>query len=141
MKKLWKKGYKDSRITRRFVTMNEDQNRHTNAIRFMEDGRLVYEQPEAYNTVPFNFSKKILIGKGHLNRNDSLIKEPMDFTTHNNMPLEDFQQIAQSVLFPETVKPQQRFNLTDDDYQFLYRYMSELPYESKHPRIRHHGVF
>ncbi|MDF2190774.1 serine hydrolase [Paraflavitalea sp. CAU 1676] len=132
--KLWQKGYKDSRITRRFVSMNEEQNRHTNAIRFMEDGRLLYEQAEAYNSVPFNFSKQLLIGQGHLNRNDSLIKAPMDFTTHNNMPLEDLQQIAQSVLFPETVKPEQRFNLTPEDYQFLYRYMSELPYESKHPR-------
>jgi hypothetical protein len=38
--KLWQKGYKDVRITRRFVTMNEEQNRHTNAIRFMQDGKL-----------------------------------------------------------------------------------------------------
>ncbi|NII24754.1 serine hydrolase [Pseudoflavitalea sp. X16] len=132
--KLWQKGYTDSRITRRFVTMNEEQNRHTNAIRFIQDGRLIYEQPAAYNPTPFDFSKKILTGKGHWNRNDSLINEPMDFTTHNNIPLEDLQQIAQSVLFPESVKPQQRFRLTEDDYRFLYRYMSELPRESKHPK-------
>lgn len=132
--KLWRKGYKDMRISRRFVTMNEDQNRHTNAIRFVQDDQLIYEQPPAYNTVPFDFSKKILVGKGHLNRDDSLINTPMDFTTHNNAPLEDLQQIAQSVLFPESVKPQQRFKLTEDDYAFLYRYMSELPYESKHPQ-------
>ena len=132
--KLWQKGYKDSRITRRFVSMNEDQNRHTNAIRFMSDGHLVYEQPAANSLIPFDFSKKIFVGQGHLDRNDSLINAPMDFTTHNNMPLEDLQQIAQSVLFPESVKPVQRFNLTTDDYKFLYRYMSELPYESDHPK-------
>lgn len=132
--KLWQKGYTDSRITRRFVPMTEEQNRHTNAIRFVQDGRLIYEQPAAFNPLPFDLSKKILVGKGHLNRDDSLINEPMDFTTHNSMPLEDLQQIAQSVLFPESVKPQQRFTLTDDDYQFLYRCMSELPYESRYPR-------
>lgn len=132
--KLWQKGYKDSRITRRFVSMNEDQNRHTNTIRFVSDGRLVYEQPAAYSPIPFDFSRKIYVGQGHLDRNDSLINAPMDFTTHNNMPLEDLQQIAQSVLFPESVKPAQRFTLTPDDYGFLYRYMSELPYESDHPK-------
>lgn len=132
--KLWQKGYKDSRITRRFVAMNEDQNRHTNAIRFEQNGKLVYAQPPAYNTQPFDFSKKIFIGKGHWNSQDSLINEPMDFTTHNNFPLESLQQVSQSVLFPESVKPQQRFNLTPDDYKFVYRYMSELPWESRHPK-------
>lgn len=132
--KLWLKGYKDIRITRRFVTMNEDQNRHTNAIRFVQNDRVVYDQPPAYNTAPFDFSQQILIGRGHFNRSDSLIQAPMDFTTHNNAPLEDLQQIAQSVLFPESVKPQQRFRLTEDDYAFLYRYMSQLPYESQHPK-------
>jgi len=132
--KLWRKGYKDTRITRRFVTMNEEQNRHTNAIRFMKDGRLLYEQPPAYSTVSFNFSKKIWIGHAHYNRDDSLINAPMDFTTHNNLPLEDLRQMLQSVLFPSSGPAKQQFNLTKDDYNFLYQYMSELPYESSHPK-------
>lgn len=130
---LWKRGFKDSRITRRFVTMNEDQNRHTNAIRFVKDGKLIYLQPPAYNELPFDFSKKILIGKAHYNREDSLILSPMDFTTHNNIPLEDLQHLMQSVLFPVSVPESQRFHLTKDDYQFLYQYMSELPRESAFP--------
>ncbi len=132
--KLWARGYKDARITRRFVTMNEDQNRHTNPIRFMQDGKIVYEQPPAFYTGPFDFSKQIFVGKGHWNRDDSLINAPMDFTTHNNMPLEYLQQLLQSVIFPESVDAKQRFNLTEDDYRFLYQYMSELPHESKAPR-------
>jgi hypothetical protein len=35
---LWKKGYPDTRIVRRFVTATEEQNRHTNAISFVEKG-------------------------------------------------------------------------------------------------------
>jgi hypothetical protein len=132
--KLWEKGYTDSRITRRFVTMNEEQNRHTNPIRFIKDQTLIYEQPTAYNPLPFDFSKKILIGHAHYNREDSLINAPMDFTTHNNMPLEDLQQMLQSALFPSSVSKKQRFNLTEDDRNFLYQYMSELPSESKHPK-------
>jgi hypothetical protein len=132
--RLWGMGYKDTRITRRFVTMNEDQNRHTNPVRFMDGDKLLYAQPMAFNEVPFDFSKKYLVGKAHYNRDDSLIKAPMDFTTHNNFPLEDMQQILQAVIFPQSVPEKQRFRLTNDDYQFLYRYMSKLPSESDHPK-------
>jgi hypothetical protein len=131
--RLWEMGYTDTRITRRFVTMNEDQNRHTNPIRFVEGDKLLYTQPPAYNTLPFDFSKKIFVGRAHYNREDSLINAPMDFTTHNNFPLEDMQRILQSALFPNTVPEKQRFRLTEDDYKFLYRYMSELPSESDYP--------
>src|SRR5258706_6319549 len=114
--------------------MTEEQNRHANAIRFVKEGKLVYEQAPAYNSLPFDFSKKIFIGHAHYNRGDSLINAPMDFTTHNNLPLEDLQQMLQSVLFPQSVPKKQRFNLTGDDYKFLYQYMSELPSESSHPK-------
>ncbi len=57
----------------------------------------------------------------------------MDFTTANLVPLEDLQQLLQSVLFPLSVPAQKRFNLTADDYRFLYQYMSEMPRESLHP--------
>lgn len=132
--RLWEMGYKDTRITRRFVTMTEDQNRHTNPIRFMDGEKLLYSQPMANNTLPFDFSKRIFVGRAHYNREDSLVNSPMDFTTHNNFPLEDMQRILQAVLFPASVPEKQRFKLSDDDYHFLYRYMSELPSESDYPK-------
>ena len=131
---LWKKGYKDMRITRRFYTnMTIEENRHTNQIRFIDGDKSIYTQQAAYNDVPFDFSKKILMGKGHWDRNDQLINEPMDFTTHNNAPLEDLQQLLQSVLFPQSVAANKRFKLTGDDYKTLYRYMSQKPSESRFP--------
>jgi hypothetical protein len=130
---LHSKGYNDVRITRRFVTMNEEENRHTNPVRFVKGEQLIYEQPPAYSNFQFDFNKKILIGKAHWDRNDSLINTPMDFTTHNNLPLEDLQQMLQSALFPKSLPKKKRFRLTDDDYQFLYHYMSALPSESRYP--------
>ena len=133
--RLWQMGYKDLRITRRFVRATEEENRHTNPVRFVDGaGKLLYEQPAAYNDLNFDFSKNILIGQAHYNRDDSLIHAPMDFTTHNNAPLEDLQQILQSVLFPASVPARQRFNLTKNDYMFLYEYMSKLPVQSKFPK-------
>ena len=73
------------------------------------------------------------MGNAYYNRRDSLIHQPMDFTTHNVLPLQDLQQMLQSVMFPQSVPAKKRFALTDDDYKFLYQYMSKLPYESKYP--------
>jgi hypothetical protein len=132
--RLWQMGYKDMRITRRFVPMNEEENRHTNPVRFVENGKLLYNQSPAYNSVPFDFNRKILIGWAHYNQNEELVQSPMDFTSHNNAPLEDLQQILQSVLFPESVSAKKRFSLSEEDYRFLYQYMSEYPSESRYPK-------
>ncbi len=134
-KKLHAKGYTDVRITRQFAGFTEDQNRHTNPIRFLkEDGSLLYSQPAGYNRDSFDFRQVVKLGKAHFDRNDSLINEPFDFTKHNNFSLKDMQQILQSVLFPESVPAGQRFNLTADDYEFVYRYLSQYPSETPTPK-------
>jgi hypothetical protein len=133
-RRLWEMGYKDVRITRRFVPMTEEENRHTNPIRFVKDGKLLYAQPAAASTVAFDFSHTVFLGNAHFDRYDSLIHTPMDFTRHNNISLEDEQQVLQSVLFPESVPESRRFHLSPEDYRFLYRYMSQYPHEEIHPR-------
>ncbi|MBO9659995.1 MAG: serine hydrolase [Chitinophagaceae bacterium] len=130
---LWRKGYRDMRVTRRFTPMTEEENRHTNPVRFVENGKTVYSQPAACSKVDFDFSKKVFLGKAHYNRDEQLVPSPMDFTKHNNAPLEDLQQMLQSVLFPESVNSHQRFDLDADDYSMLYRVMSQMPSESRYP--------
>lgn len=132
---LQDKGYKDVRITRQFMGFTAEQNKHTNGIRFIKDNReLIYTQPPDYNTDLFRFPPPIKIGKGHLDRNDSLINEPIDFTFANYISLKDLQQLLQSVLFPSSVSGKQRFRLTTDDYNFLYRYLSQYPSETNYPK-------
>jgi hypothetical protein len=133
-RRLRQLGYPDIRITRRFVPMTEDENRHTNPIRFGADSHILYRQPPAVSNLDFDFSHHILIGDAYYDRHDSLVHAPMDFTRHNNFPLEDAQQIMQSVLFPESVPAARRFHLNDRDERFLYQYMSEYPGESASPR-------
>jgi hypothetical protein len=131
---LHKKGYTDTRIVRRFVTMTEEENRHTNAIKLVNHRDTVLRLLPVESKMNFDYSKQVLVGKAYYNRYDSLIQSPMDFTRHNNLPLEDLRQILQSVLFPESVPAKQRFNLSKDDLRFLYQYMSEYPSESEHPK-------
>ena len=130
---LRQKGYPGARIIRRFVPMTEEENRHTNPVRFVKNGKLLYNNKAQYNSRPFHFPRKILIGRAYYDRNDSLIHQPMDFTAHNNLPLQDLQQMLQSVIYPESVPAQKRFLLTPDDLQFLRRYMSAYPSESTKP--------
>ena len=131
---LHAKGYLDTRITHRFVRMTADENRHTNPIRFVDgNGKLIYAQPAAYNTDPFDFRRVATLGKGYMAK-DSLINKPFDFTERNKLPLESLQQILQSTLFPMSVPAKQRFNLTKDDYRFLYQYLSQYPAETNYPK-------
>ena len=129
------KGYKSLRITRQFLGLTAEQNRHTNPMHFInKEGSLVYSQPAAYNTDSFYFGKIIKVGKAYYNSHDSLINESFDFTTANNVPLEYLQQLLQTVLFPASVPVKQRFNLKADDYKFLYQYLSQYPSETNYPK-------
>jgi hypothetical protein len=129
------KGYGDTRITRQFLGLTPEQNRHTNAIRFLDsNNKLLYYQPPARNDDVFDFSRKVKIGNAHYDRNDSLVHTPFDFTVHNFISLKDMQQLLQSVMFPASIPQRQRFNLTEDDYKFLYRYLSQYPSETADPK-------
>jgi hypothetical protein len=128
-------GYPDIRITRRFVPMTGDENRHTNPIRFVKAGQTLYSQPAQVSDFVFDFGKPVFYGNAYYDRHDSLIHAPMEFTRHNNFPLVDAQQMLQSVLFPSSVPAHRRFHLSPDDRRFLLQYMSELPRESSHPRF------
>ena len=132
---LQQKGYKHTRINRQFMGFSEEQNRHTNQIRFVDDtGKVIYTQPPAYNPDTFDYSRTIKVGRAHLNSRDSLINEPIDFTKTNNVGLEDLQQLLQSVMFPASFPAERRFNLSKDDYDFLYRYLSQYPSETNYPK-------
>ncbi|WP_276504562.1 serine hydrolase [Terrimonas pollutisoli] len=134
-RRLHSMGYPGIRITRRFMRMNADENRHTNPIRFIDkNAKVIYSQPMEVNKDSFDFSQVYKMGNAHYNSQDSLIHEPIDFTTANNLPLEDMQQLLQSVIFPNSIPASKRFRLTTDDLNFLYRFLSQYPSETNFPK-------
>jgi hypothetical protein len=132
---LHKKGYKNVKITNRYTGgFNTESNRYTNPFTFYNGDKIIYSQPEQYNANNYNFELNgVIKGKGYLDSKDSLINKPFDFSAKNFVSLEDLTEILKSILFPGTIKAKMKFNLTKDDYNFLYKYMSLLPRESKHP--------
>ncbi len=134
-RKLQKKGYSSTRITRQFMGFTEDENRHTNGIQFLnEKGRPILSLAPQYNTDSFQFGAPILIGDAHWNSKDELIQAPFDFTKHNNISLTDMQKMLQSVIFPASVPVANRFNMTEVDRLFLLQYLSQYPSETNYPK-------
>ena len=133
--KLLAKGYNSTKITRQFMGYTEDQNRHTNGIRFMDEkGLPILKLDPQYNKDSFQFGAPILIGDAHWNSKDEVVNAPFDFTRHNNISLVDMQKMLQAVLFPASVPKQNRFNMTDADRLFLLQYLSQYPSETDYPK-------
>lgn len=129
---LWERGHSQTRLLHRLsIAMTAEQNRHTNPIRFVDGDQILYEQPLVYNAEAIATPNEIKRGKGYM-RGGELQKEPMDFTSKNFFPLKNQQDILMSAIFPNDVNGQ-NFNLADEDYQLLYKYMSQLPRESRWP--------
>jgi Beta-lactamase enzyme family len=130
---LHKMGYTDVQIIHRLnISLTEDQNRHTNPVEFYDSsGMIVYKKPAEKSKLVYA-DRNTKIGRGYY-KGDSLINEPFNFSKKNRLSLPDLHNIVRSVMFPEAVPENQRFNLSKEDYDFLRKYMSMMPPESTFP--------
>jgi hypothetical protein len=131
--RLWEMGYEDVRLTHRLsVFLSADENRHTNPFTFYRDGEPIYEQAAQVNPDEYEAPEPILRGKGYISDGE-LVEEPKDFAGSNFMSIEVLQRMLRSAIFPESVPAEERFDISDDGYRFLWRVMGMLPRESTHP--------
>ncbi len=132
-KQLHNKGYKDAQIIHRLeISLSEDENRHTNPVKFLDDNNnILYNQPLLFNKTKYA-ERHDTLGKAFY-RGGQLINTPMNFSKKNRIALEDLHNILRSVIFPESVPENKRFNLTDSDYTFVLHYMSQFPGETIYP--------
>ena len=132
-RKLKEKGYPDAIIRHRLsVSLTDAQNRQTNPIRFIDTaGKTIYAQPAQNNTNTLP-NLNVFQGKGYM-RGSKLINEPFNFSEKNRVYLQDLHNMLKAVMFPESVAAKQRFKLTQNDLDFLRRWMSSYPGESKLP--------
>jgi len=132
-RKLKEKGYPDAIIRHRLqVNRTVEQQAITNPVRFYDTaGNLIYEQPAIKSNAVFE-ATNVSLGKGYM-KNGKLMNEPFSFLNKNRIYLQDLHHILQSVIFPEQFPRKKRFNLTEDDYAFVKKYMSIYPRESESP--------
>lgn len=138
--RLWRHGFKDARILRRLEAgLDPEENRTTNPFVFFEGDRVLFQQPLARNPKEWRVERPdVRQGRGFM-RDGKLVLGPFDFSRSNYLSVRTLQGVLRSVLFPESVPKKERFRLTEDDYRFLYTYMSMLPRESVEPAYPDRG--
>jgi len=133
--KLKKYNLNHTRIVNRLaIGDGGEASKHTNAIDFYKGDKLIYHQPAQYDPRDYPMHlENMQMGKGYMDRNDKLVMQPMDFSNNNIYTIEDQQSVLRRLIFPEAYPKEQQFNLTEDQYELIYKYMSMYPTESKHP--------
>lgn len=130
---LRKKGLNNAVIRHRLaIIRSAEQNRHTNPVSFYDTaGNVLYDQPAQLSNAVFpQFNDKL--GRGYYS-GGKLVDQPFDFSLKNHIALTDLHQAMKAMLFPRSMNKDQRFNISEEDRQFVLRYMSSFPRESKYP--------
>lgn len=132
---LHKMGYTNTQLIHRLsISLTEEQNRHTNPVSFYDpvSNKLVYAKPAEVSKLVYS-SRDTKMGAGYL-QGDKLVNAPFDFSKKNRLLLKDLHDMIRAVMFPGAVEEIKRFNLTEEDYDFLRLYMSMTPGESFSPK-------
>ena len=127
---MHKKGYADTRIVHRLeIALNKAQNRWTNPVRFVEGDQVIYAQEDQHSEIDYYGEQPTLLGVAEMVGGERL-ERPKDFSEKNAYSLPDQHSVIRNLLFPQEIAEVNRFALSEDDYRFLYQYMSMYPGES-----------
>jgi hypothetical protein len=136
-KKMADKGFEGVRFTHRLQTsIPLLENQYTNPVQFVNNqGKVVWRQKEQFNKKQIQSPNPLqtILGKGVMNDSGRISMHPVTFGFKNAYPLQAQHDFLKRLMFPSAYHAKERFKLTDEDYRFLYRYMSEYPTESKKP--------
>jgi hypothetical protein len=141
--KLKKYGFNQTRIVGRLAVGDGGEGaKHTNPVTFYQGDKPVYQQPAMYDKNEYPMTLNYMVqGKGYLDKDDKLVMQPFDFSGKNVYTIADQQAVLKRLMFPEVYKAGERFNLSKDDYQLIYRYMSMLATESDDPAYKQPEYF
>lgn len=124
------KGLQDTRILHRLdLVLDVESNRHTNPVRFVDGDNVLFSQDAVYSPRSYVASRPEVLGRAEV-IDGILVDRPKDFAEKNAFPLQDLHDVLKALIFPESVSLDERFDLTPDDYRFVYRNMSRYPHES-----------
>ncbi|MCS7162696.1 MAG: class A beta-lactamase-related serine hydrolase [Bacteroidia bacterium] len=128
---LWRKGYHSAYFGHRLGrSCSPEENRCAEGIAFQHEGRVIYRLPPSCTSQPLPHP---------------YANHPYLFLSDGNaLNLKDAHTILISLIFPQAVRPAERFQLSSDAYHLLRRYLSMYPSEAREPdydpREYHDGV-
>ena len=92
-----------------------------------DEGRTI-SSSSAQTLIEHNKTSNLKQGNAHI-ANGEKKKAPLDFRFKNRSSLRDLDGVIKRIIYPELFDEKSRFNLTDDDYNFLRYWMSRFTYE------------
>lgn len=120
------KGIKPFRINHRLSTANSGSKTIKAITLIKEDqSKMVFPSYSCQKYSPLTLSR-IKKGTGYL-YNDTLVKEPFDFSEKNYFPLESMHNTLKRIVFPNNFKESERFRITEKDREFILFSMQNLP--------------
>lgn len=127
-----KKIFSNSRIVTRvgISGFTTEDNTHTNPISFFDkEDQLLLSQPAAQSEKNYFYElSNTNKGKGYYDDIlDTVIYEAFDMSKKNFINLKDLESSMKRVLFPEIFSATERFDITEDDYTFLYQTLQKTP--------------
>lgn len=122
---LRKKGVAPVRISHRLGYHSEDLNTKPLVV-YLNDSTTGITSP-TLNSAPKKLDLMgIWKGKGYY-QNDSLQELPFDFSLKNYFPISSQHQLLKRVIFPETFPKGKRFNLSEEQREYLLSAMHNVP--------------
>jgi beta-lactamase class A len=126
--KLSERGI-NARISHRLSVANSDETT-TRPLIFQNNDTIIFKTDTLVNQ-PIQSLKlhKTIKGIGYM-VNDSLVKNPMDFSKKNYLPVSALHNIMKQLMFPELYPKEKQFQLSEEDRNFLIETMTILPKEA-----------
>ena len=126
------KGLKETSIHHKFLFGAD--NTRTWEYYFLDEQDTLYKQQSihAKELISNGNLKKMMKGVGYLDDN-KLVNEPFDFSKKNRISIHDLEGILKRIVFPEVFDSDERFDLHEEDYEFLQYWMSRNTLESNDP--------
>lgn len=108
-----------------------EDNTYTNPVTFYNGDDVLYTQYATQSNGRYFYSlNNTLKGAGYFDEKlDTVVYEKFDMSKKNFINLKDLESSMTRVLFPELFSEDAIFDITDDDYAFLYETMQKTPRE------------
>ncbi len=114
---------------------------YTRPISFWENDTIIYIQDSLSDSGIKSLQlKNLQKGKGYY-QDSTLIKEPMDFSKKNYLPISTLHEIMKRTIFPESFPQNETFKLNAADREFLLNSMKALPREVGYDEAEHYDSY
>ncbi len=135
---LKKRGVRPVRIAHRLGYHSDDLATKPLVIYLNDSTTAIFEGTVNSSPKPLEI-EGIKKGKGYIDE-DSLVHKPFDFSLKNYYPISAQHGLLKRIIFPEKFPEEQRFNLREEQHEFLLEAMHTLPKESGYdPKIFYDG--